>query len=35
MSFDIKIMNKIELSEPLRVNLDLKKDMILDLQIQF
>ena len=35
MSFDIKILNKIELSEPLRVNLDLKKDMILDLQIQF
>lgn len=35
MSFDLKIVNEIELSEPLRVNLDLKKDMILDLQIQF
>jgi hypothetical protein len=35
MSFDIHILNEIKLSEPLRVNLDLKKDMILDLQIQF
>lgn len=35
MSFELKIVNEIELKEPLNVSLDLKKDMILDLQIQF
>ena len=35
MAFELKIVNEIELKEPLNVTLDLKKDMILDLQIQF
>jgi len=35
MSFDLKIVNEIELKETQKVVLDLSKDMILDLQIQF